>query len=376
MSYVRQTTGTPPPLRSLPQRGQQHTTAAQMNGIAESPPPPPPLTPSAQQQSQPLQQRPSPLTLTTLPQVLSALSSLESEEAELSNSLSALLSDQEPIQNALARLQSLLPRVDELHTEASALSRKVSVTARTAERVGGRVRTLDEEMRRVREASDRLQQVMELKVRPLFLLFLFCAGFLCPPFFFGCVCSVKPGSHVHFLRVLVIIVRSSVVYRCAGLGVSYTTLCAGHGPARSRDQWRFCRDRRRKAIPPFLGLSLIALTLQMVAFVGESLASSTDTAGCADASPSGFYASVHRSNQGSGCSCHDALFQAVPSNWLGNRRIGGVCIVHRGSGEGTAPCVCAKYVPPRFFVIYRLSQRLNHYSVFRIVLHYRFDSAL
>ncbi|KAI0270779.1 COG4-domain-containing protein [Russula aff. rugulosa BPL654] len=122
----------------------------QMNGTVE-------LPPTAQQS------RPSPSTLTTLPQVLSALSSLESEEAELSNSLSALLSDQEPIQNALTRLQALLPTIDELHTEASALSRKVSVTARTAERVGGRVRTLDEEMRRVREASDRVQQVMELK---------------------------------------------------------------------------------------------------------------------------------------------------------------------------------------------------------------------
>ena len=162
VSYVRHTTGTPPPSRSS---GLQQTTAVHiMNGIAEPPPPPPPLAPSAQQQAE-QQQRPSPLTLTTLPQVLSALSSLESEETELSNSLSALLCDQEPIQNALARLQSLLPRVDELHAEASALSRKVSVTARTAERVGGRVRTLDEEMRRVREASDRLQQVMELKVR-------------------------------------------------------------------------------------------------------------------------------------------------------------------------------------------------------------------
>jgi hypothetical protein len=162
VSYVRQTTGTPLPLPIASTRlAADQTIAVQMNGTAELP------LPSTQQQ----QQRPSPLTLTTLPQVLSALSSLESEEAELSNSLSALLRDQEPIQNALTRLQSLLPRVDELHTEASALSRKVSVTAGTAERVGGRVRTLDEEMRRVREASDRLQQVMELKVRRLFFLF-------------------------------------------------------------------------------------------------------------------------------------------------------------------------------------------------------------
>ena len=82
----------------------------QMNGTVE-------LPPTTQQP------RPPPSTLTTLPQVLSAL------------------------------------------------SRKVSVTARTAERVGGRVRTLDEEMRRVREASDRVQQVMELKVRLLFFSF-------------------------------------------------------------------------------------------------------------------------------------------------------------------------------------------------------------
>ncbi|KAN0141390.1 COG4 domain containing protein [Lactarius tabidus] len=115
----------------------------------------PPLTPPTH--------RPPPSTLTTLPQILSALSSLESEEADLSNSLSALLADQEPILDSLARLQTLLPRIDELHADASILSHKVSATARTAERVGGRVRALDEEMRRVREASDRVQQVIELK---------------------------------------------------------------------------------------------------------------------------------------------------------------------------------------------------------------------
>jgi hypothetical protein len=143
------------------QRFRSSSSRPQMNGTAESPPTPP-------------AQRPAPSTLTTLPQVLSALSSLESEEAALSNSLSALLADQQPILASLARLQSLLPRIDELHTEASALSRKVSVTARTAERVGGRVRALDEEMRRVREANDRVQQVMELKV----LFFLLSPSFV------------------------------------------------------------------------------------------------------------------------------------------------------------------------------------------------------
>ena len=109
-------------------------------------------------------QRPDPKTLTTLPEILSSLASLESEEAELSTSLSELLSDREPIVNSLTRIQALVPRLNELHSEATLLSGTVSVTAKTADRVGGRVRSLDEEMRRVREAGERVGQVMELKV--------------------------------------------------------------------------------------------------------------------------------------------------------------------------------------------------------------------
>ncbi|KAK7693068.1 hypothetical protein QCA50_002633 [Cerrena zonata] len=110
-----------------------------------------------------LSQRPDPRTLTTLPEILSALSSVESEEAELSSSLSELLSSKEPIVNALARVHALEPNLDELYLEASLLSQVVSATAKTADRVGGRVRSLDEEMKRVREASERVGQVMELK---------------------------------------------------------------------------------------------------------------------------------------------------------------------------------------------------------------------
>ena len=167
--------------------------------------------------------RPPPSTLTTLPQILSALSSLESEEAELSNSLSALLADQEPILDSLARLQTLLPRIDELHGDASVLSHKVSATARTAERVGGRVRALDEEMHRVREASDRVQQVIELKV--------------CPP-----LVSTQVTPLIFY--IIVVLVRSPVVYGRARLGVSDATLCPCHGRTRGCYQRRFCGDRR------------------------------------------------------------------------------------------------------------------------------------
>ncbi|TFK55321.1 COG4-domain-containing protein [Heliocybe sulcata] len=102
-------------------------------------------------------------SLSTLPEILSALSSLESEESELSNSLSELLQARDPIISSLSRLESLLPQLDVLHEDAQLLSDKVGATAQTAERVGGRVRLLDEEMRRIRLASDRVGQVLELK---------------------------------------------------------------------------------------------------------------------------------------------------------------------------------------------------------------------
>ncbi|KAF8906209.1 COG4 transport protein-domain-containing protein [Gymnopilus junonius] len=104
-----------------------------------------------------------PRSLTTLPDILSSLSALQSEEAELSSSLSQLLSHREPIIASLAHLHSLLPQFDQLQTDANILASTVSTTAKTAEWVGGRVRSLDEEMRRVREATDRVGQVMELK---------------------------------------------------------------------------------------------------------------------------------------------------------------------------------------------------------------------
>ena len=108
--------------------------------------------------------RPSPTSLTTSPEVLSALSELESEEAETSARLSQLLSSQEAIQTSLARLNDLAPLLNELHIDASLLSEKVSNTAKIADRVGSRVRRLDEEMRRVKEASECVGLVMELKV--------------------------------------------------------------------------------------------------------------------------------------------------------------------------------------------------------------------
>lgn len=107
-----------------------------------------------------------PRSLTSLNEILSCLSWYQSAEAELSISLTDLLSNRQSIDKSLQQLQTLVPRLDELQFEATNFSKKVSATAKTAERVGGRVRSLDEEMRRVGEAADRVGQVMNLKVCP------------------------------------------------------------------------------------------------------------------------------------------------------------------------------------------------------------------
>ncbi|KAG5338165.1 hypothetical protein C0989_008090 [Termitomyces sp. Mn162] len=109
-------------------------------------------------------QRKDPRTLTSLPELLSCLSALQSEEAEHSRSLTELLNAREPILASLERLNTLVPQVDTILADAALLSNNVMNTAKTAERVGGRVRSLDDEMGRVREAGDRVGQVMDLKV--------------------------------------------------------------------------------------------------------------------------------------------------------------------------------------------------------------------
>ncbi|OAX40804.1 COG4-domain-containing protein [Rhizopogon vinicolor AM-OR11-026] len=110
-----------------------------------------------------LQLHKDPRSLTSLNEILSCLSWYQSAEADLSNSLTELLSNRQSIDKSLQQLQALVPHLDELQIEATNFSTKVSATAQTAERVGGRVRSLDEEMRRVGEAADRVGQVMELK---------------------------------------------------------------------------------------------------------------------------------------------------------------------------------------------------------------------
>ncbi|OJT04068.1 Conserved oligomeric Golgi complex subunit 4 [Trametes pubescens] len=104
-----------------------------------------------------------PRRLATLPDILARLSAIQSDESDLSAALAGLLSAHEPIAASLNSLKSLAPPLDALVADTRLFDQTVSFTARTAQDVGGRVQSLDEEMRRVREASERVSQIIELK---------------------------------------------------------------------------------------------------------------------------------------------------------------------------------------------------------------------
>ncbi|KAH7096123.1 COG4-domain-containing protein [Auriculariales sp. MPI-PUGE-AT-0066] len=102
-------------------------------------------------------------TVHTLPAVLSSLALVQAREKAVSAELAQLVASEESIQRSLARLRAQVPSLDELLIDADLLKTRVHSTAKTADRVGGRVRTLDDEMSRIRQAADRVAQVTELK---------------------------------------------------------------------------------------------------------------------------------------------------------------------------------------------------------------------
>jgi conserved oligomeric Golgi complex subunit 4 len=108
--------------------------------------------------------RPPISSLSSESAIRAALGALDADSSALDAELSALLSARAPLDNAAARVRALSPTLAALRTEAIGLRETVGATARTAERVGGRVRDLDEQMHRVREAAERVNQVIDLKV--------------------------------------------------------------------------------------------------------------------------------------------------------------------------------------------------------------------
>lgn len=151
-----------------------------------------------------------PRELTDPGEIAAQLAALTRREAEVTLALNALISDRAGVDGALQRLQSLTPHVDALSAqvdgvgsssrplhalrqdsqqslgigspglgqhgfgaqhfdetvlgqENEGLVSRVSRVYETSERVGGKVRRLDEEIGRVRQSADVVTEVLELK---------------------------------------------------------------------------------------------------------------------------------------------------------------------------------------------------------------------
>jgi hypothetical protein len=138
----------------------------------------------------------SPREITDPSQITAQLSLLSRKQQDLSSALNALVSDRAQIESAFSRLENLSLKAGRLSHEIDGSGPKfaggmLGLTTRglgqqnadfedmevdeglvervrkvwdTSERVGGKVRRLDEEVGRVKEATDIVTEVLELKV--------------------------------------------------------------------------------------------------------------------------------------------------------------------------------------------------------------------
>jgi hypothetical protein len=84
-------------------------------------------------------------TLTTRSAIEAHLSALTFQEARLDSTLSSLISSRSHLATQLNALESLREVVNGIQGEAEHMALEISSVAETAERVGGKVRVLDEE---------------------------------------------------------------------------------------------------------------------------------------------------------------------------------------------------------------------------------------
>jgi len=138
----------------------------------------------------------SPREITDPSQITAQLSLLSRKQQDLSTALNALVSDRAQIESAFSRLENLSLKAGRLSNEIDGsgprfqngmlglttrglgqqnadfeelgvdegLVERVRKVWDTSERVGGKVRRLDEEVGRVKEATDIVTEVLELKV--------------------------------------------------------------------------------------------------------------------------------------------------------------------------------------------------------------------
>ncbi|GAA5884900.1 hypothetical protein JCM3774_004482 [Rhodotorula dairenensis] len=105
----------------------------------------------------------APESLATRHDIEESLALLSAKEADLDDRLATLISSRERLASQLGALDNLRHVVRGITAEATHMANEVAVVAETAERVGAKVRGLDEEQSRVKQCIDMVQAVQDLK---------------------------------------------------------------------------------------------------------------------------------------------------------------------------------------------------------------------
>ena len=130
---------------------------------------------------------PDPRAITSASQITAQLALLSQRESDLTLALNSLISDRSSINHSVSHLQALAEDIQELSVQVDGapssnglllnngtgdvfldqggLVERVRRVWETSERVGGKVRKLENEVGRVREAADIVTEVLELRVR-------------------------------------------------------------------------------------------------------------------------------------------------------------------------------------------------------------------
>ncbi|BGP01261.1 Conserved oligomeric Golgi complex subunit 4 [Rhodotorula toruloides] len=121
------------------------------------------VAPSSPSLPAPQPSRTDPASLLTRQDVERHLSALIAQESSLDARLTQLISSRSRLAHQLKSLASLSEVVGGIQGEAEHMAGEIAAVAETADRVGAKVRGLDEEQSRVKECIEMVQAVQELK---------------------------------------------------------------------------------------------------------------------------------------------------------------------------------------------------------------------
>ncbi|KAI8875908.1 hypothetical protein K501DRAFT_127997, partial [Backusella circina FSU 941] len=102
-------------------------------------------------------------TLTNIEEIRECLRLLDEEETRIDASLDDMLAQEKSLDYALNTLDTLRPQLGSLNTASSQMTNTINKTSRLAEVISDKVRQLDQEQSRAKEAIKYVENVQELK---------------------------------------------------------------------------------------------------------------------------------------------------------------------------------------------------------------------